>query len=335
VNVTIKDVADHAGVSVTTASYAINGKGTISEATRKRVLRAAEELNYHPNAFARNLKRQKSGTIGVFISRFGGLFYEDILDGIHDTVLDTDFELIVCPESRPINKHLTQRQVDGAIVFDSKISSKLLQNIASERLPLIVLDRNIKSPYIFPILLDNQAGAKAILEHLYARGARRIYYLTGASDSFDNKERMRTFVKEAKKKGVIIQVFKGNFTQEAGYDLGKLTVRSKDLPEAIFCANDQMAIGFIEAMHECSIRVPEEVSVVGFDDIAIAQYMQPALTTVGYSRFAWGQQAAKQLIDYIAYGTPIQSGRIPVTLIERESTRIIRHSVLEENLSAL
>jgi len=330
VNVTIKDVADHAGVSVTSASYAINGKGTISEATRKRVLKAAEELNYHPNAFARNLKRQKSGTIGVFISRFGGLFYEDILDGIHAAILDTDFELIVCPESRPVNKHLTQRQVDGAIVFDSKISSKLLLKIASERLPIVVLDRNIDSPYIYPMLLDNQNGAKAIFEHLYAQGAKRIYYLTGASDSFDNKERMRTFVKEAKKKGIIIQVFTGNFTQEAGYDVGKLIVRSNDLPQAIFCANDQMAIGFIKAMHECEIHVPEEVSVVGFDDIAIAQYMQPSLTTVGYSRFNWGQQAASQLINYIANGIQIQPGRIPVQLIERESSRIVNHSNLGE-----
>jgi LacI family transcriptional regulator len=315
---------------VTSASYAINGKGTISEATRKRVLKAAEELNYHPNAFARNLKRQKSGTIGVFISRFGGLFYEDILDGIHAAILDTDFELIVCPESRPVNKHLTQRQVDGAIVFDSKISSKLLLKIASERLPIVVLDRNIDSPYIYPMLLDNQDGAKAIFEHLYAQGARRIYYLTGASDSFDNKERMRTFVKEAKKKGIIIQVFTGNFTQEAGYDVGKLIVRSNDLPQAIFCANDQMAIGFIKAMHECEIHVPEEVSVVGFDDIAIAQYMQPSLTTVGYSRFNWGQQAASQLINYIANGIQIQPGRIPVQLIERESSRIVNHSNLGE-----
>ena len=329
-NVTIKDVADHAGVSVTSASYAINGKGTISEATRKRVLKAAEELNYHPNAFARNLKRQKSGTIGVFISRFGGLFYEDILDGIHAAILDTDFELIVCPESRPVNKHLTQRQVDGAIVFDSKISSKLLLKIASERLPIVVLDRNIDSPYIYPMLLDNQNGAKAIFEHLYLQGARRIYYLTGASDSFDNKERMRTFVKEAKKKGIIIQVFTGNFTQEAGYDVGKLIVRSNDLPQAIFCANDQMAIGFIKAMHECEIHVPEEVSVVGFDDIAIAQYMQPSLTTVGYSRFNWGQQAASQLINYIANGIQIKPGRIPVQLIERESSRIVNHSNLGE-----
>lgn len=329
--VTIKDVADRAGVSVTSASYAINGKGTISESTRKRVLEAAEELNYHPNAFARNLKRQKSGTIGVFISRFGGLFYEDILDGIHDMILDTDFELIVCPESRPINKHLTQRQVDGAIVFDSKISSKLLLKIASERLPIVVLDRKIDSPYIYPILLDNQTGAKAIFEHMYAQGARKIYYLTGASDSFDNKERMHTFINEAKKKKITIQVYTGNFTQEAGYDFGKLIVRSNDLPEAIFCANDQMAIGFIRAMHECGIAVPEDVSVVGFDDIAISEYLQPSLTTVWYSRFNWGHQAASQLIDYIANGTPIQPARIPVQLVERESSRITNHREIRES----
>src|SRR5688572_3126989 len=107
---TIKDVAKQARVSITSASYALNGNGTISEETRKRVLEAARELNYHPNAFARNLKKRKTHTIGVFISRFGGSFYEEILEGIHDAVLQTDYELIVCPESRPMSKLLTQRQ---------------------------------------------------------------------------------------------------------------------------------------------------------------------------------------------------------------------------------
>lgn len=323
--VTIKDVALRAGVSVTSASYAINGKGTISQATRKRILEAAEELNYHPYAFARNLKSQKSGTIGVFIGSFGGLFYEDILEGIHSAVLDTDFELIVCPESRPINKHLTQRQVDGAIVFDSKISSKLLLKIASERLPIVVLDRQIDSPYIYPILLDNKSGARAIFQLFYGQGASRLVYLTGASDSMDNKERMQTFLREAKKKGITVQIYQGNFTQEAGYNVGKLMVQTHDIPQAIFCSNDQMAIGFIKAMQAFGVRVPEEVGVAGFDDIAIAQYLQPSLTTVGYSRFAWGQQAASQLIAYIGDGTPMHAVRIPVQLIERESSCIVSH----------
>src|SRR5512143_396382 len=96
---TIKDVAKHARVSITSASYALNSTGTISAATRKRVLEAAEELNYHPNAFARHLKKRKTRTIGVFISRFGGLFYEEILEGIHDAVLKTDYELLVSPDS--------------------------------------------------------------------------------------------------------------------------------------------------------------------------------------------------------------------------------------------
>ena len=138
---TIRDIAKYSGVSVTTASYALNNTGNISEATRKRVLWAAEELNYHPNAFARNLKTQKTNTIGIFISRFGGSFYDQILEGIHSVVLDTDYELMVCPESRSTRRILHYRQVDGAIVFDSKITSESLLRLASDRFPIVVLDR--------------------------------------------------------------------------------------------------------------------------------------------------------------------------------------------------
>src|SRR5512138_1949572 len=103
---TIKDVAEYAKVSITSASYALNGTGTISAATRRRVLKAAEELNYHPNAFARHLKKPKTRTLGVFITRFSGAFYENILEGIHETVLKTNYELIVCPDSQPVHKIL-------------------------------------------------------------------------------------------------------------------------------------------------------------------------------------------------------------------------------------
>ncbi len=155
---TIKDVAELAKVSITSASYALNGIGTISAATRQRVLAAAEELNYHPNAFARHLKKPKTRTIGVFISRFGGAFYEDILEGIHETVLNTDYELIVCPESRPAHKILSLRQVDGAIVFDSKIKSDLLLKLVSKSFPIVVLDRYFSADFMLPLLIDNARG---------------------------------------------------------------------------------------------------------------------------------------------------------------------------------
>src|SRR5690606_3606604 len=113
---------------------------SIGEATRKRVLQAGEALNYHPNAFARNLKHRKTQTIGVFISRFGGSCYEEILDGIHSVILDTDYELLVCPESRSTRRILLHRQVDGAIVFDSKIPSDSILKLALSHFPIVVLD---------------------------------------------------------------------------------------------------------------------------------------------------------------------------------------------------
>ncbi len=317
---TIKDVARHARVSITTASYALNGIGSLSPATRERVLSAALELNYHPNAFARNLKKRKTRTIGVFITRFGGSFYEEILEGIHDSILKTDYELIVCPESRPVHKILTQRQVDGAIVFDSKIQSDTLTNLVSKRFPIIVLDRYLEADYLFPLLVDNQQGTKEAFYHLYGQGARKIFFVSGAMDSFDNLERMKAFMNEAEQNRITVKCYTGNFTEQSGYENARQIIASGDLPDAVYCANDQMAIGFIKAMQENDLRAPEDIAIVGFDDIQIAKYMHPSLSTIGASRFLWGSSAATQLIDFLENDQPFQAHRIPTRLIQRQSS---------------
>lgn len=317
---TIKDVAKHARVSITSASYALNGTGTISEATRKRVLEVAEKLNYHPNAFARNLKKPKTRTIGVFITRFGGSFYEEILEGIHDAILKTEYELLVCPESHTKRKILTHRQVDGAIVFDSKIKDETVLRLASKRFPIVVLDRYLEADYLFPLLVDNQRGAREAFKHLYDQGARRISFLAGASDSFDNMEREKAFLKEAKKNNLTVECYQGNFTEESGYDIAKTIIASKELPDGVFCANDQMAIGFLKAMKENHIESPNDIAVVGFDDIQVAKYMQPSLSTIGASRFLWGSSAAAQLIEFLENEKPFESHRIPTRLIQRDSS---------------
>jgi LacI family transcriptional regulator len=321
--ITIKDVAKRARVSVTSASYALNGTGTISETTRKRVLQAAEELNYHPNAFARNLKNRKSHTIGVFISRFGGSFYEDILSGIHDAILHTDYEMIVCPESRLARRHLTHRQVDGAIVFDSKIRSELILRLASSSFPIVIMDRYLEAEFLFPILVDNQSGSREAYQHLYKQGARRMVYIAGATDSYDNMERLNAFETEAHADGISIQVYQGNFTEESGYDAAQVIIHSGDLPEGVFCGNDQMAIGFLRAMREQGLSAPEDIAVIGFDDIEIASYMHPSLTTIGASRTTWGSFAAQQLIAFLDENQPFTPVRIPTQLIVRESSQRI------------
>lgn len=320
---TIKDIARLAGVSVTAVSYALNDTGTISDETRKRVQQAAKELNYHPNAFARHLKKRKTLTIGVFITRFGGSFYEEILEGIHDAVLQTDYELMVCPESRTIPRLLTQRQVDGAIVFDSRTQSEMLLRLASKRFPIVVLDRYLKADYLLPLLLDNQRGTREAFAHLYAQGARRMGFVSGAADSLDNHERMRAFLQEAAQHSAPVQHYLGNFTERSGYEAAREMLAGDDLPEAVFCANDQMAIGLIKALKEAQVRIPQDVGVVGFDDIQIARYMQPTLSTVGTSRTAWGATAATELINYLEAGTPFPIPyRLPVQLIPRESSML-------------
>lgn len=317
---TIKDVARRAQVSVTSASYALNGTGTITAATRNRVLAAAEELNYHPNAHARHLKKRKTLTLGVFITRFGGSFYEEILEGIHAAALQTDYDLIVCPESRSLRKILTQRQVDGAIVFDTKVESGTLVKLASQRFPIVVLDRYLEVDYLFPVLLDNQQGTRQAFRHLYAQGARKLAFVAGAEDSFDNQERRQAFLGEADQHHVPVQIYQGNFTEASGHAIGQMILAAGALPEAVFCANDQMAIGFIKAVQAHHLRVPDDVAVVGFDDILIAQYMRPSLSTVGTSRFAWGSLAATQLISFLDNERPFESERLPTQLIQRESS---------------
>ncbi len=319
---TIRDVAKHAGVSVTTASYALNGIGSIGEATRKRVLEAAEELNYHPNAFARHLKHRKTQTIGVFISRFGGSFYEEILEGIHSVILETDYELLVCPESRSARRILLHRQVDGAIVFDSKISNEAVLKLASRRFPIVVLDRFLQGEFILPLLLDNPQGVREAFGHLYHQGLRKMAFVAGAMDSFDNAERMATFLAEAEQHALYVPVYQGNFTEISGYEIAQTILQSGEFPEAVFCANDQMALGFLRAMKEHGLHAPADIAVVGFDDIPQTRYMQPSVSTISASRFEWGMTAVRQLIDFLENESPFQPRRIPTRLQARQSSTL-------------
>jgi LacI family transcriptional regulator len=318
--ITLKDVAQRAGVSITTVSLVLNGKGNISEETRRRVLVAAEELHYYPNAHARHLRKRRTYTIGVFIAALGGLFYEEILDGIHKTILETDYELIVCPETRSTSRILSNRQVDAAIIFNVKIPSDLCVSLAWKKFPIVVFDRFIEADYVFPLLIDNPGGTRQVFHHLYSQGARRLVFVAGALDSFDNAERQQTFLEEARAHGLEVRLYQGDFTEASGYRIAREIIASGDLPEAIFCANDQMAIGFFHVLQESGLRVPQDVALVGFDDIPIARYLQPPLTTVHISRTDWGARAAAGLIDYLDRGIPFPAGRVPAQLVVRESS---------------
>jgi LacI family transcriptional regulator len=256
----------------------------------------------------------------VFISRFGGAFYDEILEGIHSVILNTDYELLVCPENHSTHRMLLYRQVDGALVFDSKIADDAILKLASRHFPIVVLDRVLENDFIAPLLLDNAGGVREIFAHLYAQGLRKFGFMAGAGDSFDNAERMATFLSEAKQHDVPVAIYQGNFTEVSGYDAAQYLLNASALPDAVFCANDQMALGLLRAMHERGLHAPADMAVVGFDDIALARYVQPALSTVGVSRFEWGTMAVRQLIDFLDIETPFVPRRIPTHFIARESS---------------
>ena len=212
--------------------------------------------------------------------------------------------------------------MDGAIVFDVKVKNETIIKLASKGYPIVVLDRRLDTDYVFPLLLDNQSGVRQVFNHLYDQGKRRISFVAGAMDSLDNAERMQAFLQEGCKHDLTIPVYQGNFTEESGYAIAQQIIASRDLPEAVFCANDQMAVGFLRAMSEHRLDAPRDIAVVGFDDVLISRYTRPSLSTVGASRLLWGSLAANWLIDFLDNGTPFPDYRIPVNLVPRESSAV-------------
>ena len=207
-------------------------------------------------------------------------------------------------------------------MFDSKITNESVLKLASNRFPIVVLDRPLQNDFILPLLLDNPQGVREAFAHLYSQGFRKIAFVAGALDSFDNAERMATFLSEAEKHGLHVPVYQGSFTEDSGYEAAQAIIAAGDPPEAVFCANDQMAIGFLRAMKERGLHAPTDIAVVGFDVIPLTRFMQPSVSTIGASRLEWGTAAVQQLINFLENETRFQAHRIPTRFIARQSSTL-------------
>ncbi|WP_234987390.1 LacI family DNA-binding transcriptional regulator [Halolactibacillus halophilus] len=320
---TLKDVAKLANVGVSTASYALNGNKLIKESTRKKVLQAANELGYHPNGNAKNLKRSKNDMIGLFISGFTGPFFNQLLEGIQDVVVSHGYELVVCA-SNERHRMLTERLVDGAIILNYHIESELLKTVASEKMPLIVLDREIDHPHIYKALLPNDKGIKQALKHLEDKGHKDIGFIAGSTDSYDGETRLSAFKHYIKEHNFTTEqsaILRADFTEASGYETMKTFLKNNHhYPTAFIAANDEMAMGAIRAIKEEGLSVPTDIAVVGFDDIIIAQYLQPSITTVRVHKKQWGEQVAEAMLNILKGANADLILQPTMELIEREST---------------
>jgi LacI family transcriptional regulator len=321
--VSIKDIAKQARVSISTVSYALNGNPKVTDETTARILAIAKELNYVPNAAARSLKTRETKIIGVFLTDFSGAFYGDLLQGTKEILTQKGYDLIVC-SGKQSHRMLPERMIDGAIILDETFGNEQLLSYADRGHKLVVLDRELSHSNINQVLLDNKAGAMLAAEYLIEQGHRTIYVVTGPNGSYDSKQRLQAVTQVVERTaGAQLIIIEGDFNKAAGERAAeRIMADCSDgfVSSSVFCFNDEMAIGMFNylAANHPNVQIGEQIHIIGFDNMELASYTQPRLSTIDYSKRKWGALAAEQLIKLIS-GDTVEYERIYVTLIKGKS----------------
>ena len=327
--VTIRDVARAARVSVATVSRVQNESSQVTEPTRRRVRMVARRLGYTPHAAARSLSTRRTSSIGVLLPDLYGEFYAELIRGIDQTAQRQGYHLLIASshnERGTIEAALQamRGRVDGLILMSPGSDAHLPVRDLPERFPVVLLSCNASSRSFDSMVVANRPGACDMVRHLLGLGHRRIAMITGPSSNFDAVERWRGYraaLETAKRRRVRELEVAGDFTQASGFEACRTLLRCEPRPTAIFAGNDAMAIGALSALAEAGVAVPGEMAVAGFDDIPMARYMHPPLSTVRVDISALGERAAQRLLDAVGNGRRHHNRRetLPVTLVIRES----------------
>lgn len=318
-NVTIRDVAAEAGVSVATVSRVFNRKGPIREETFRRVMDVAAAMQYVPHAGARSLSTRSTRTIGVVLPDLHGEFFSEVIRGIDLAARERGYHVLLSgshadrEEMRAVVQAV-RGLVDGLIVMSPDLDANALIEELPRGLPVVLL--NSKTEARASITIDNAAGAREVVKHLASLGHRRIAFLSGPAHNADAEQRRRGFRSGARAHGIEALEVEGNFTEDSGYEAIGKVLAAAERPTAVFAANDSMAIGALSALRDANIRVPEQMALVGFDDIPIARFLDPPLTTVKVPIAELGRRGLQILLENSE--TPHPS-RLETSLVVRRS----------------
>ncbi len=324
---TIHDVAARAGVSVATVSRVLNRKEIVREATLNQVLEAAKSLRYVPNVAARSLSIRRSQTVGIVLPDVHGEFFSEVIRGIDLAARRERYHILVSGSHSNVDEMLSvleamHGRVDGLVVMAPDVALDSLSEQLPAELPMVLLNSSDERHHA--ITIDNFGGARAMVTHLAALGHSRIAFIAGPKSNADARERLRGYrqaMRGLAASGARPVDVSGDFTERSGYEAVQRLLELDPRPTVIFVANDSMAVGALSALREAGISVPSEMSVAGFDDIPIARYVTPPLTTIRVDIAELGRRAFAVLLDVLAQPRA-QSGRrerINTTLVERES----------------
>ena len=330
-NMTIEDIARRANVSKSTVSRVLTGSSCVAEEKRTAIQEAMAELNYQPNIFAQGLAGGQSLTIGVLTQNFGSPFYDAILRGIIQGFLSSDYSPIFAdgrwrPEAEEqALRNLVARRVDGLIVVGGLSEGDALAKVA-EQCPLIVVGRSIPALAGRCVAVDNFTAAYDVTQHLIEAGHRHIVHIAGDPSHKDACERSDGYVQALQDAGIALNrelIVAGDFRRQSGL-IGVEMLFTRGQPfSAIFAGNDQMAFGARLALFRRGIRVPDDVSLIGFDDQPDSAYMIPPLTTVSQPAVEMGEAAAQAILDLLG-GKPVELAPFSTRLIIRESVAQFR-----------
>lgn len=329
--VTIRDVARLAQVSVATVSRALNGQQNVARGVRERVLDAARELKYVPHHAARSLSSRKTRTIGVVLPDLHGEFFSELMRGIDVVAREHDLHLLVssyhgAPDEQGVALRAMRGRVDGLLVMSPFLDSDALANEIGEAQPAVLINSGLSGVGLGTLRIDNYGGARAMVDHLVAQGFQRIAFVSGPRDNFEADERLRGYTEALAERLPDAQpiVLQGAFDECSGHAAGHELLAMDPRPDAVFAANDMTALGVLFALHQAGLRVPDDIAVAGFDDIPLARYVHPSLTTIAVDIAELGGRALRTLLagrEQPATETQATTSLIAPHLVARESSK--------------
>lgn len=333
--VTVDVISQKAGVSTATVSRVLNDSPLVHPKTKRRVMRIVQELNYVPNALARNLSLNRTDTIGAIFPWLAAGFYSEVLRGVDDVARAGGYHIVLglchSREHEPelALKYIREQRTDGLIILDPIMDDEMISEISRQNVPFVLIDRAVPNQHVNTIMIDDFSGARNMTRHLIQQGYKNILFITGNMQSYDARERLRGYqeaLQEAhlpQKKELVIE---SNFTREDVLPKIARYVEKNLLPDAVFCSNDEMALGVYQYLMENGYKIPDDVALAGFDGIETAEFL--GITTARIPMRDMGSAATRLLLDQLAKRNaggeplPIQSQKIMLQteLLIRKST---------------
>ncbi len=323
----IREVARLARVSTATVSRTINGSDKVTPKTKERVQRAIEELKFYPNTWARALGSGRSSLYGLIISDITNPFFPELVKSFEDIAVQHGQEVLIANTNYDPARmevcvsRMLQRKVDGVAIMTSEMDERLVMEFESRRIPVVFLDTGTVRDLASNIVVDYGAGVMAAVEHVTGLGHTEIAFIAGPGTLRSARIRREAFVEGMTRKGLDAgQIEQGNHQVSGGHEAMARLLRAKRRPTAVLTSNDMTAIGALGAIHETGLRVPEDISLAGFDDIALSAFTQPALTTVRLSREEIARMAFRAMYNTSREGAAGREFTVRPVLVVRQST---------------